>query len=80
MLRLAGDFATTLGQFAFAMAQLFGEPFGDEVDGLVEIMAVILSVQVRSGQRQMDFDAKGVFHGAGFIVEDGTWALLILAA
>ena len=52
------------------MAQLFRQFLGDQIDGRVELMTVILRVQVRPGEGEVDLDDKRML-GFAFIMPDG---------
>jgi hypothetical protein len=42
------------------MAELFGKALGNDVNRLIEIVAMILGVKIRPAQGEMNFDNKGV--------------------
>lgn len=48
------------GQFGFPAPELAFQAIRDQVDGLVEIVPVILGVKVRPGKREMDFHDEGL--------------------
>lgn len=70
-LGFARRIATALGQLAFAMAQLFRQPFHHEVDGLVKIMAAIFAVEVGTRKGQVHLDDERVLSGTGGIMMNG---------
>ena len=70
-LGLAAFFPRALHQLALAMAQLFRQAFGHDVDGLVEFVTVVLGMEVGSAQGEMDFDHESMFEGAFIIVPKG---------
>ena len=52
------------------MAQLLGETVRDDIDGLVEIVAVILRMDIRPGDGKVDFDDESVLERALVIVPE----------
>lgn len=70
-LGLATLLARTLDQFALAMAQLLGEAIRHHIQRLVERVPVVLGVNIRPSQSQVNFDHKGVLERALVIVPQG---------
>ena len=67
-----GDFTFAAGDFALAMAELLSEAAGYEIDGRIEIMAVVFGVYVRSRKGDVDFDSESVFDGRlGLVLING---------
>lgn len=52
------------------MAELLGEAVVDQINRLVEIVAMVLGVNVRPGQSEVDFDDEGVLEGAFVVVPE----------
>jgi hypothetical protein len=52
------------------MPQLLGQPVHHQIDGGVEIMAVILGVKIGPAQREMHLDHEGMLHRPGVVVPE----------
>ena len=67
-LGLAALFARALDEAALAVAELLGQAVMHEVDGMVEIVAMVFRVDIGSGQREVHLHDEGVLERSLVVV------------